>query len=157
MFSSFLFPLKTSCNFFSHFFFLFSFSTLTSYNYYFIPFFFFSFSTKHAKNGYQKKINPGGNGHVNSSPVLGHIVSKKWPKFARFRKKKSFQIARFLCLVPVGSQEYRRIPVFFFFFLLSYLFCSQIWLNHLMDDDRHFSYITKLTQKTSMLQGSCFI
>jgi hypothetical protein len=29
------------------------------------------------------------------SPVLGHIVSKKWLKFARFREKKSFQIARF--------------------------------------------------------------
>jgi hypothetical protein len=25
----------------------------------------------------------------------------------------------------------------------SYLECSQIWLNHLMDD-RHFSYLTKL-------------
>ncbi len=34
----------------------------------------------------------------------------------------------------------------FWFFLLSYLFCSQIWLNHLMDDC-HFSYITNLQKK----------
>jgi hypothetical protein len=27
--------------------------------------------------------------------------------------------------------------------------CSQIWLNHLMDDC-HFSYITKLKKKTSL-------
>ncbi len=42
---------------------------------------------------------------------------------------------------------------FVFFFLLSYLVCSQIWLNHLMDD-HHFSYIyitTKLTQKKKNL------
>jgi hypothetical protein len=32
------------------------------------------------------------------------------------------------------------------FFLLSYLVCNQIWLNHLRDDG-HFSYITKLKKK----------
>ncbi len=44
----------------------------------------------------------------------------------------------------MGSQEYTKVLVFFFFGLLSYLVFSQIWLNHLMDDDCHFSYITKL-------------
>jgi hypothetical protein len=44
---------------------------------------------------------------------------------------------------------------FVFFFLLSYLVCSQIWLNHLMDD-HHFSYIyiTKLTQKKKKPESS---
>jgi hypothetical protein len=46
-------------------------------------------------------------------------------------KRKKIQIARFGRQVPVGSQEYRKILVFF---LISYLVCSQIWLNHLMDD-----------------------
>jgi hypothetical protein len=35
---------------------------------------------------------------------------------------------------------------FSFFFKLSYVVCSQIWLNHLMDA-RHFSDITKLQIK----------
>ncbi len=33
-----------------------------------------------------------------------------------------------------------------FVFLLAFLVCSQIWLNHRMDD-HHFSYITKLGEK----------
>jgi hypothetical protein len=36
------------------------------------------------------------------------------------------------------------------FFLLSYLVCSQIWLNHLIDD-HHFSYITKLKKQKPLL------
>ncbi len=46
----------------------------------------------------------------------------------------------------VDSPKYRRI-VFFFFFLLSYLVRSQIWLNYFLDD-RHFGYITKSLKET---------
>ncbi len=49
--------------------------------------------------------------------------------------------------VPLGSQEYRKI---LFFFLLSYLICSQIWLNHLMDN-HHLCYITKLKKRTLII------
>jgi hypothetical protein len=43
-----------------------------------------------------------------------------------------------------------------FFFLLSYLVCSQIWLNHLMDD-RHFSYIhhNKIDPKKNLSPSTC--
>ncbi len=34
----------------------------------------------------------------------------------------------------------------FFFFLLSYLTCSQIWQNYFLDD-RHFDYMTKSSKK----------
>jgi hypothetical protein len=44
----------------------------------------------------------------------------------------------------VGSQEYRRILVFF---LLSYILCSQIWLNYFLDSC-HFGYITKSLKET---------
>jgi len=48
----------------------------------------------------------------------------------------------------VGScQEYRRI--LFFFSLLSYLVCSQIWLNYFVND-HHFDYITKILKKNSV-------
>jgi hypothetical protein len=40
------------------------------------------------------------------------------------------------------AKKYRNM----FFFILSYLACSQIWLN-LRVDLRHFGYITKLTPK----------
>lgn len=43
-----------------------------------------------------------------------------------------------------GSQKYRKMYVF----ILSYLACSKIWLN-LLVDRRHFGYTTKLTQKNS--------
>jgi hypothetical protein len=42
------------------------------------------------------------------------------------------------------AKKYRKM----FFFILSYLASSQIWLN-LLVDRRHFGYITKLTQKNS--------
>ncbi len=101
-----------------------------------LPVFFFrpNFDLKNMISSYIKRIIHGNN-------------------IARFRRKKGFQIARFLLLVPVCSQEYRRILCFFCFFcfflflwLLSYLVWRHIWLNHLMDD-RHFSYITKLGKK----------
>ncbi len=43
----------------------------------------------------------------------------------------------------ISSGRQPRIEKDSGFFLLSYILCSQIWLNHLMDDC-HFSYITKL-------------
>jgi hypothetical protein len=61
-----------------------------------------------------------------------------------FSREKFAQIHQIFMMIPVGSQEYRRILIFFF--LLSYLFCSQIWLNHLMDYC-HFSYVTKKKKK----------
>jgi hypothetical protein len=72
-------------------------------------------------------------------------------QISRKKKKKKKRVSKspnFYDKVPVGSQEYRKILGFFKknFFLLSYLVCSQIWLNHLMDD-HHFSYMTKLGGK----------
>jgi len=50
------------------------------------------------------------------------------PDFEIKKNKKNSQI------FMVGSQEYKK---FLFFFQLSYLVCSQIWLNHLIMDDHH--------------------
>jgi hypothetical protein len=58
-------------------------------------------------------------------------------------KKKKIQIARFLWVVPVSSQEHSGFCSTFI------LVCSQIWLNHLMNDS-HFSDITKLKKKTQI-------
>jgi hypothetical protein len=76
-----------------------------------------------------------------------------WKKMAQIRQfsKKKIQIAKFLWEVLEGSWEYRKIM---FVFLLSYLVCSQIWLNHLMDD-QHFSYITKLGGKKKQKTPPC--
>jgi len=50
--------------------------------------------------------------------------------------------------LSISTKPARVLKDFVFFFLLSYLVCSQIWLNHLMDDHHFFSYITtKLTPK----------
>ncbi len=43
----------------------------------------------------------------------------------------------------MGNQEYKKILVSF---LLSCIVCSQIWLNHIVDDC-HFNYITKSEKK----------
>jgi len=68
-------------------------------------------------------------------------------------KKKKFQVHQtFYKYVPVSSQEY--IEGFYFFFLLSYLVCSQIWLNHLMDD-RHFNYIKRKFEKKGGVSLCC--
>jgi hypothetical protein len=48
---------------------------------------------------------------------------------------------------PVGSQDYRRILLFF---LLSCLVCSQIWLNCFLND-RHFGYIKKSIKETLIM------
>jgi len=49
------------------------------------------------------------------------------PKFEKNLRK----ITKFLYMVQVGSEKYRRI---FKLFFLSYLACGQIWLNFPMDD-----------------------
>jgi hypothetical protein len=64
----------------------------------------------------------------------------------RFLKKNS----RFLYWVLACSQKYEGCLKFF---LLSYLVCSQIWLNCLLDDC-HFNYIRKRKKKNS---GSRFV
>jgi len=95
------------------------------------------------------------------SSFFGEILAKFWPEKYGFEfrpiqrifrggkmgsnsphfEEKKFQIARFLWLVRVGSQGYRKFPIFFYFH-------SQIWLNRFMDD--HFSYITKLGEKNTL-------
>jgi len=61
------------------------------------------------------------------------------------KRKKVSKTSNFYDKFPAGRQECRRILVFNFnfFFLLCYLVYSQIWLNHHLMDDHHFSYITK--------------
>jgi hypothetical protein len=46
-------------------------------------------------------------------------------------------------MVEVGRHKYRKTFIYFF---LSYLICSQIWLNHHLDNPQ-FGNITKLTKK----------
>jgi hypothetical protein len=73
---------------------------------------------------------------------------KKWPKFARFWRI-VFSSNHQIFIISLSRQP--RIwkdlgfVLFCLFFprLLSYLVCSVIWLNDLMDD-YHFSNITKL-------------
>ncbi len=47
--------------------------------------------------------------------------------------------------MPEDSQEYDKI----LFFLLSYLVCSQIWLNDFLDD-HHLGCFTKSLRKTQL-------
>jgi hypothetical protein len=68
---------------------------------------------------------------------------KKWPKFARLRKK-ILPITIFLLLVLVGSQKYGMILIFSYFHICT---CGQIWLNH-FQDDIHLDYITTLQKET---------
>jgi hypothetical protein len=46
-------------------------------------------------------------------------------------KKNLRKITKFLYMVQVGNEKYRRM---FKLFFLSYLACGQIWLNLPMDD-----------------------
>ncbi len=72
------------------------------------------------------------------------FCTEQWPKFARFPKKKG---SRSLDFYDKFHQVAMNKEGSCFFFLLSYLGCNRIWLNHLRDDG-HFSYITKLQKKT---------
>ncbi len=82
--------------------------------------------------------------HQISTYCTDFSMEKMALKFAKFQRKTIPNRQVFMMSPPVSSQEYIRI---LFFFLLSHLVYSQIWLNHLVDD-LHFSYITKLEKKT---------
>ncbi len=74
-----------------------------------------------------------------------------WPIQRIFHGKKMAQIIRILWWVLIiGSQEYKKNSGFS---LLSYLACSQIWLNRIIDD-HHFIYITKLGKKNPKYFGN---
>ncbi len=64
------------------------------------------------------------------------------PDFKKKKKKKKQGVSK----LPDFYNKFQHVAKNikgFFFFLLSYLIHSQIWLNCLMDD-HHFSYFTKL-------------
>jgi hypothetical protein len=68
----------------------------------------------------------------------------KWPwdfQFSELNKKREFFFAKFLYLVQVGSQNYKRI---FNLKKLSYLICNQIWLNLLIVHHHFDHHIPKL-------------
>jgi len=79
------------------------------------------------------------------TPYLKNMIStyRNGPNSSDF-KKKNLPIARFLLLVPINSQKYRKILIFSCFHIST---CSQIWLNHFRDDS-HLGYITKLEKET---------
>jgi len=52
--------------------------------------------------------------------------------------------ARFLLLVPIGSQKHKNILIFSYLHIST---CGQIWLNHI-GDDSHLGCITKLEKET---------
>ncbi len=84
----------------------------------------------------------------------GFSILKKGPNSSDFEKK-AFTITRFLLLVPIGSQKYRKILIFSYFHKI--LTCGQIWLNHFQDDS-HLGYITKSEKETlavSERHGKC--
>ncbi len=68
---------------------------------------------------------------------------KNGPNSSDLEKK---QLPNRQIFLMISSSRQPRIQKDSDFFLFSYLLCSQIWLNHLMDD-RHFTYITKLEKK----------
>jgi hypothetical protein len=78
--------------------------------------------------------------YIKKLNVLKSSSFKKiqWPKLDH----NLWKIARFLCMIQVCTQKYRRI---FLNTFLSYLSCRQNWL-HLHVGHHHFVYITKLTK-----------
>jgi hypothetical protein len=60
---------------------------------------------------------------------------KKWPKFARFQKKKIQNCQVFMISFMI---KYKGI----YFILLSYWLCNQIWIKYFLNDC-YFDYITK--------------
>ncbi len=60
-------------------------------------------------------------------------MAKQCPKFATFRKIKVFRFPDSYDKLHYVAKNIDK----FVFFLLSYLVCSQIWLNHLIGD-RYF-------------------
>jgi hypothetical protein len=77
------------------------------------------------------------------------IHGKKKPQIhqiLKIFKKFMFSNCHIFMISSVGSQEYRRILFFFPPPLLSYLVCSQIWLNY---NNCHFGYIPKTLKDCS--------
>jgi hypothetical protein len=73
---------------------------------------------------------------------------KNAPNLVYFEKKSKSYIIYY---------KFYYVAKYIFFikkFLLSYLPCNQVWLNHLMDDC-NFNYITKLKKKTMFLIIFC--
>jgi hypothetical protein len=75
---------------------------------------------------------------------IGRIFHEKNGLNSPDFEKKILAIARFLLLVPIGSQKYKN-NLFFSYFHIST--CGQIWLNRFRDDS-HLDYITKLEKET---------
>ncbi len=71
---------------------------------------------------------------------IGRIFHEKNGPNSPDFEKKILPIARFLLLVPIGSQKYKKILIFSYFHIST---CGQIWLNHF-----HLNYITKLEKET---------
>jgi hypothetical protein len=67
------------------------------------------------------------------------------PNLPDFEEKK-YNCQILTTVFPASSQNIKR----FLNFLLSYLLCSQIWLN-LVVGDHQFGYITKLKNKKTWL------
>jgi len=80
-----------------------------------------------------------------STYTKGFLVKKNDPNSPDFESNQNLQIFMMSSSRPRIAQEYRRFLSFFF--LLSYLVCSQIWLNYFLDD-YHFGYITKSLKET---------
>ncbi len=74
---------------------------------------------------------------------IGRIFHEKNGPSSSDFEKKILPITRFLLLVPVGSQKYRKIFIFSYFHIST---CGQIWLNHFQDDS-HLGSITKLEKE----------
>jgi hypothetical protein len=86
---------------------------------------------------------------------FGRNFTKFRPEKYDFELFKRFSMEKMHKLTQFSRNKIKsRSPIFYDKFhkvvknieLLSYLICSQIWLNHPMDD-HHFSYITKLKNK----------
>jgi hypothetical protein len=75
-------------------------------------------------------------------PIHSIFHGKNGTNLPNFKEKKMPNCQIFM----ISSSRYPRIQkdmvlfcFFFFFWLLSYLVCSQIWLNHLMDGEGELS------------------
>jgi hypothetical protein len=75
---------------------------------------------------------------------FNNFFFKKVTKFREYFKIFFLKIARFLYSVLTFCSQ--KCEGYLNIFLLSFLVCSQIWLNFLMDN-RHFSHITKMKKK----------
>ncbi len=82
--------------------------------------------------------------------LKSNFHGKNGPSSPDFKKKKIPDRQIFM----LSSSRQPRIQKDSAFFLLSYLVCSQIWGNHLMDD-RQLSYIHKIEKKNPVHSQPC--